>query len=103
MIVVIPDGTGMHDAVRLFEKRFIQHVLKKHGSVSAAARAIGMNRTHLHDRMRIYGLRSPMRSPFARHLVRTLILSQLDQNHDDGSNPTHGEARYEQRSPDHVP
>jgi transcriptional regulator with GAF, ATPase, and Fis domain len=54
------------EALGEFERQFIEAALKEHGSVSAAARAIGKNRTDLHSRMRLYGLHSPVNSTFAR-------------------------------------
>lgn len=54
------------DALRQFERQFLETALKEHGSVSAAARAIGRHRTNMHERMKLYGLHSPLPNPFNR-------------------------------------
>jgi len=71
MIVVIPDGTGFWEAMREFERQILAAALHEHGSASAAARALGLARTQLHDKMRPHGLHSPVQSRFAR---RGLVL-----------------------------
>jgi DNA-binding NtrC family response regulator len=54
------------EALKQFERQFIEDALKEYGSVRAAARAVGMNRTFMHDKMRGYGLHSPVSSTFSR-------------------------------------
>jgi len=46
----------LREAVREFERNYIARALAEHGSVSAAARALGMNRTHLHRRIARLGI-----------------------------------------------
>jgi hypothetical protein len=90
VIAVIPDGTGFWEAMREFERQLLAAALHEHGSASAAARALGLRRTQLHDKMRPHGLHSPLQSRFARRGL--VLLEQQVQHHEEGdrSSKHHG-------------
>jgi len=56
------DVLPLREAVREFEREYIARALAEHGSVSAAARALRMNRTHLHRRIARLGIVTPRKA-----------------------------------------
>ena len=46
-----------------FERTYIVRTLEQIGSVSATARELGVNRTHLYTRMRKFDIKPPKRKP----------------------------------------
>jgi len=52
----------LREAVREFEREYIARALAEHGSVSAAARALRVSRTHLHRRIARLGIVAPRKA-----------------------------------------
>ena len=47
------------EALQDFERTFIEGALLRVGTVTGAAQELGLNRTHLHRRMKILNITSP--------------------------------------------
>jgi two-component system nitrogen regulation response regulator NtrX len=57
--VAAADGTGtLKEARETFERTYIERQLKRHdGNVTRTAQALGLERSHLHRKLRAYGIK----------------------------------------------
>ena len=60
----VPDGAGtLKEARESFERLYIERQLKRHdGNVTRTAQALGLERSHLHRKLRAYGIAPPHRT-----------------------------------------
>jgi Nif-specific regulatory protein len=54
------NAQSLQAATRAFQIRYISEQLRRTGSLSAAARALGMHRANLHRKMRQLGIQAPV-------------------------------------------